>query len=156
MYDVVISLKPSFCVKAYQSIDVCEGTFLPHYRNYDPLQKEKILPVIDFDPVKHYVDELRNMYGELAMFFYDTFGGSKIYVLWKPDSLKGKDLNDFFDKSTNLSYKFINLPLTVYKKMSSPRTETESTSGRFSCLWQSLRSRGGFEALASCRGASKV
>lgn len=102
MYDVVISLKPSFCVKAYQSIDVCEGTFLPHYRNYDPLQKEKILPVIDFDPVKHYVDELRNMYGELAMFFYDTFGGSKIYVLWKPDSLKGKDLKHF-----NAKYRMI-------------------------------------------------
>ncbi len=42
------------------------------------------LPVIDFDPVNIFVDELTNAFNNVAMFFYDRYGGDVIGVVWKP------------------------------------------------------------------------
>jgi U3 small nucleolar RNA-associated protein 22 len=104
IFDIKISLKPSYCVKAYQKIDICEGTFLPHYREHDSttVQSDKFLPVIDFDPVRQYVDELRRSFGELALFFYDVYGATQIHVLWKPEALEQKDF-----KIQNSKYRLI-------------------------------------------------
>ena len=103
MFDVVIHLKPSYCVKAHQQIDICEGTFLPHYRDFDPTDtKDKTFPVVDFDPVRSYVKELRETYEEIALFFYDVYGCTKIFVLWKPDALKPKEM-----KIANVKYRLI-------------------------------------------------
>jgi U3 small nucleolar RNA-associated protein 22 len=114
MFDVVIHLKPSYCVKAHQQVDICEGTFLPHYRDYDAAHtKDKTFPVVDFDPVRHYVSELREAYDEIALFFYDVYGSTKVYALWKPDALKPKEA-----KIANVKYRLIdtvknNLELNV-------------------------------------------
>jgi U3 small nucleolar RNA-associated protein 22 len=62
---------------------------MPHYRDYDASKDDnKIFPVVDFDPVEMFVRDLRSAYGEVAMFFYDSFGATRIYVLWRPDALK--------------------------------------------------------------------
>lgn len=98
----MINLKASYCVKAYQQVDVCKGTFLPHYRDFDPTDKDKTLPVVDFDPVKLYVKELREAYEDVALFFYDVYGCTKVYVLWRPDALKSKEL-----KISNVKYRLI-------------------------------------------------
>jgi len=45
-------------------------------------------PVVGFDPVESYVNELRQTYGQIAYFFYDIYGDTKIFVLWKQDVLK--------------------------------------------------------------------
>jgi U3 small nucleolar RNA-associated protein 22 len=114
MFDVVISLKPSYCVKAHQQVDICEGTFLPHYRDFDAADnKDRTFPVVDFDPVRQYVQELREAYNEIALFFYDVYGCTKIYVLWMPDALKPKEA-----KIANVKYRLIdtiknNLELNV-------------------------------------------
>jgi U3 small nucleolar RNA-associated protein 22 len=104
IFDIKINLKPSYCVKAHQKIDICEGTFLPHYREYDAnaLQKDKYLPVIDFDPVRNYVEELRKSFDEVALFFYDIYGATQIFVLWKPETLQQKEL-----KIQNSKYRLI-------------------------------------------------
>ncbi len=104
IFDIKINLKPSYCVKAFQKIDVCEGTFLPHYRDHvaGTTNKDKNLPVVDFDPVRLYVDELRKTFGDMALFFYDVYGATQIFVLWKPDTLKPKEL-----KIQNAKYRLI-------------------------------------------------
>lgn len=94
-FDICIKLKPSYCAKAYQGIEITEGVFLPHYRELDPTStgsKDKsALPVIDFDPTRIYVEELREAYSEVALFFYDVYGCTQVYVLFKPDALKPKE-----------------------------------------------------------------
>lgn len=102
-FDIVIDLKPSYCVKAYQQVELAEGAFLPHYRDADVEQKDKAFPVVDFDPVRLYVNELREAYGDVALFFYDLYGCTQVYVLFKPDALKEKEL-----KINNAKYSIIN------------------------------------------------
>lgn len=52
----------------------------------------EILPVTDFNPAEIYLRELRDNYGEFALFFYDSFGGDVIAVLWRAEV---KELSDF-------------------------------------------------------------
>lgn len=104
IYDVVINLNTAFCVKAFQKVDICKGTFLPHYRAYDSSDNDKTLPVVGFDPVEFYVKELREAFDEIALFFYDVYGSTNIYVLWKPDALKPKEL-----KINNSKYRLIDI-----------------------------------------------
>jgi len=92
IFDLVIHLKSQYCVKAFQKVDIVKGTFLPHYHDHTPNEKNKEIPVFDFDPVQIYLKELRSAYGELAYFCSDLYGDTKIYVLWKPDELKSKDI----------------------------------------------------------------
>ena len=89
----MISLKVSYCVKAYQKVDIAKGTFLPHYKSSKSNEKENNFPIVDFDPVAIYLNDLRDAYGDLAHFFTDIYGDTKIYVLWKPDALKQKEFN---------------------------------------------------------------
>ncbi|XP_064073088.1 nucleolar protein 6 [Vanessa tameamea] len=83
--------------------DVLE-VFVPSLRGYDALVRlrargwrrggagaaeaadgEGFIPVVEFDPVQKYLDELRSAYDDFAVFFYDEYGGDVIAVLWKPD-----------------------------------------------------------------------
>ena len=106
-YDACIKLKPGYCAKAYQSVEITEGVFLPHYRDYESsaaTSKDKsALPVINFDPLRSYVNELREAYGDLALFFYDAYGCTQVYVLFKPDALKPKEV-----KLANAKYSIVN------------------------------------------------
>ena len=95
IFDVEILLKVHYCVKAYQKIDIEKGTFLPHYKTYRSVGKDtNTYPVVGFDPVEMYVDELRKKFDEIAYFFYDSCGDIRIYMLWKRDQLKQiKEIN---------------------------------------------------------------
>ena len=104
IYDVKINLNTAFCVKAFQKIDICKGTFLPRYRVFDLNDYDKTLPVVGFDPVELYVKELRDAFDDIALFFYDVYGSTEIYVLWKPEALKPKEL-----KITNAKYRMIDI-----------------------------------------------
>ena len=42
------------------------------------------VPIIDFDPVQQYLDQLIDCYSRFALFFYDRFGGHDIGVAFKP------------------------------------------------------------------------
>ncbi|KAK2911723.1 hypothetical protein QQF64_027542 [Cirrhinus molitorella] len=48
------------------------------------------LPVIGYDPVQLYLSELREAFGDLALFFNDPYGGTVIAVLWKPAAFEPK------------------------------------------------------------------
>lgn len=89
IFDLEIELKAQYCVKAYQKLDITKGTFLPHYKTYNAASKEvTAYPVVNFDPVELYVNELRKSYGEIGYFFYDVYGDTTIQVLWKRNVLK--------------------------------------------------------------------
>lgn len=42
------------------------------------------IPVTDYNPSRSYVEELKNCYGDKALFFHDKYGGDAIGVLFKP------------------------------------------------------------------------
>lgn len=104
-YDLVIKLKPSYCSKAYQNVDLTEGVFLPHYRNLESNEtsNSSCFPVVDFDAARSYVNELRESYGDIALFFYDLYGCTQVYVLFKPDATKPKEA-----KIANAKHSMIN------------------------------------------------
>ncbi|KHJ46027.1 nrap protein [Trichuris suis] len=45
------------------------------------------IPVIDFNSVSLYLRDLRETYGQLALFFYNHWQGTSIGVIWKPSFL---------------------------------------------------------------------
>lgn len=101
-FDIVIKLKANYCTNAYQSIDLCEGTFLPHYKDYDKLDNDKTFPIVDFDIVDMFVEELRKCFGDLIVFFHDRYSSTKLYGIWKQDSIKAKEI-----KISNTRYRLI-------------------------------------------------
>uniref|UniRef100_A0A672MCZ3 Nucleolar protein 6 n=1 Tax=Sinocyclocheilus grahami TaxID=75366 RepID=A0A672MCZ3_SINGR len=44
----------------------------------------------DYDPVRLYLSELREAFGDLALFLYDPYCGTVIAVLWKPAAFEPK------------------------------------------------------------------
>ncbi|XP_012215234.2 nucleolar protein 6 [Linepithema humile] len=89
-YDCLIYLKSKMNPRRLQAVDVpdkCEIVDLHPYKTHS-LQK---IPVVDFDPVQCFLKDLRDGYGDHALFFHDTYGGEVIGVLLKPTALEHKD-----------------------------------------------------------------
>ena len=83
-FDVVLHLRPQACTRSHESNTAPhpDGQFEEQFKN---LTGE---PVIDFDPVKRYIHELKTVFGEMAMFFYDKYGGAAIGVALNPQVVK--------------------------------------------------------------------
>ncbi|KAL1469435.1 hypothetical protein MTO96_025044 [Rhipicephalus appendiculatus] len=93
-YDVIIHLDMKRVPTIHTAVDCTFKTALRPF-------KGDVLPVVGFDVVSYYVRALEDAYGELALFFYDRYGGDIVAVLWKPNAfvshiggymLKGKDM----------------------------------------------------------------
>lgn len=79
VYDFVIKLDERFMVTRHFGLNIGgPGEKLTFTKIRDEV------PVVDFDPVKLYVDDLRTAYGHLCVFFYDKYGGTDIGGLWTP------------------------------------------------------------------------
>ncbi|MFH4976582.1 hypothetical protein AB6A40_003291 [Gnathostoma spinigerum] len=64
------------------------------YRNQTRSGKEAdALPVFDYDPILFFVERLRDDYGNVALFFYDKYGGDTIGVVWRPSAKENRPLN---------------------------------------------------------------
>ncbi|CDQ73060.1 unnamed protein product [Oncorhynchus mykiss] len=83
-YDVLIHLSPKQVPLLSQAVDPPHATFSRGILAGRVANTGGALPVIDFNPVTHYLAELRDAFGDLALFFYDPYGGTVIAVLWKP------------------------------------------------------------------------
>uniref|UniRef100_A0AAY5ELP3 Nucleolar protein 6 n=1 Tax=Electrophorus electricus TaxID=8005 RepID=A0AAY5ELP3_ELEEL len=84
IYDVLIHLRPKQVPLMGQSVDP-KFTKLPRgAREEEAVSSGGAFPVVDFDPVKLYLSELKDAFGDVALFFYDPHGGTVIAVLWKP------------------------------------------------------------------------
>lgn len=86
MYDVLIRLSPRHIPRHRQSVDppaasFCRGLLGKSGSSF-------LMPVLGYDPPQLYLTQLREAFGDLALFFYDQHGGEVIGVLWKPTSFK--------------------------------------------------------------------
>ncbi|KAM6944800.1 nucleolar protein 6 [Lycodopsis pacificus] len=83
-YDVLIHLNPKQVPLRPQAVDPPTVTFSRGLMAGSVAQSGGALPVIDYNPVSLYLAELRDAFGDLALFFCDPHGGTVIAVLWKP------------------------------------------------------------------------
>ncbi|XP_061584958.1 nucleolar protein 6 [Cololabis saira] len=83
-YDVLIHLNPKQVPLLSQAVDTPAVNFSRGVMTDDAVQSGGAMPVIDFNPVSLYLTELREAFGDLALFFCDPYGGTVISVLWKP------------------------------------------------------------------------
>ncbi|XP_078616347.1 nucleolar protein 6-like [Branchiostoma floridae x Branchiostoma japonicum] len=92
IYDVIIHLNPWNVPRRSEGVDYlnfkgCRD--LPTDGGMGQGGKE-ILPVVEFDPVQMYLEELEDTYGDMALFFHDPCGGLYITALWKPAAFTAK------------------------------------------------------------------
>ncbi|XP_075439397.1 nucleolar protein 6 isoform X2 [Ascaphus truei] len=97
LYDVLIHLNPKQIPRHRESVDQPAKSFLRGLLKKDAPVKALLFPVVDYDPVQLYLKELREAFGEFALFFYDSHGGEVIGVLWKPSSFEPQSF-----KTTNV------------------------------------------------------
>uniref|UniRef100_A0A8D3E2S2 Nucleolar protein 6 n=1 Tax=Scophthalmus maximus TaxID=52904 RepID=A0A8D3E2S2_SCOMX len=83
-YDVLIHLNPKQVPLLGQAVDCPAVTFSRGVKTGSVAQSGGALPVIDYNPVTLYLAELREAFGDLALFSCDPYGGTVIAVLWKP------------------------------------------------------------------------
>ncbi|KAJ8006168.1 hypothetical protein DPEC_G00125440 [Dallia pectoralis] len=83
-YDVLIHLCPRQVPLLNQAVDTPHVTFSRGTLDVGVPKAGQAMPVIDFNPVSLYLAELRDAFGDLAVFFCDPYGGTVIAVLWKP------------------------------------------------------------------------
>ncbi|KAK9506568.1 hypothetical protein O3M35_008472 [Rhynocoris fuscipes] len=81
-YDAIITLKKKLLPRRLQFIGV---------KLNDNITRSTQLPITGFDPAAFYLQELRERYGDYALFFHDTYGGTVIGVLFKPNFLETCD-----------------------------------------------------------------
>ncbi|XP_039947003.1 nucleolar protein 6 [Hirundo rustica] len=86
-YDVLIHLNPNQIPRHLENVDrpvksVSRGVVK------NSSATNILFPVVDYDPVQLYLQELRDAFDDLALFFYDKHGGEVIAVLWKPLSFQ--------------------------------------------------------------------
>ncbi|KAM8802879.1 nucleolar protein 6 [Rhynchonycteris naso] len=86
MYDVLIRLNSRHIPRHRQAVDwpaasFCRGLLSKSGRS-------SLMPVLGYDPPQLYLAQLREAFGDLALFFYDQHGGEVIGVLWKPSSFQ--------------------------------------------------------------------
>nr|XP_057926598.1 nucleolar protein 6 [Doryrhamphus excisus] len=83
-YDVLIYLNPKQVPLLGQAVDHPLVNFGRGLLPGGAAHSGGMMPVIDYNPVTLYLAELRDAFGDLALFFCDPYGGSVIAVLWKP------------------------------------------------------------------------
>ncbi|KAI8481867.1 Nucleolar protein 6 [Branchiostoma belcheri] len=92
IYDIIIHLNPWNVPRRSEGVDYLklkDCRDIPTDEGVGQGGKE-ILPVVDFDPVHMYLEELEDTYGDMALFFHDPCGGLYITVLWKPPAFTSK------------------------------------------------------------------
>ncbi|XP_077418497.1 nucleolar protein 6 isoform X2 [Vanacampus margaritifer] len=83
-YDVLIHLNPKQVPLLSQAVDTPAVNFSRGVITGNVGSLGGRMPVVDYNPVTLYLAELRDAFGDLALFFCDPYGGSIIAVLWKP------------------------------------------------------------------------
>ncbi|KAL6436886.1 hypothetical protein ACFW04_004922 [Cataglyphis niger] len=89
-YDCLLYLKTNMNPRRLQAVDVSNNVEIIDLHPYKLHSRQKI-PVTDFDPVQCFLKDLRDGYGDYALFFHDTYGGTVIGVLLKPAALEYKN-----------------------------------------------------------------
>ncbi|KAF2885231.1 hypothetical protein ILUMI_20950 [Ignelater luminosus] len=90
-YNLLIHIKPLMNPRRYQRLNYPNAeSSKVQLEKYDKDQSTK-MPVVDFNPIEKYLTELRQAYGNVALFFHDPYGGNVIGVLWNPAEQEEKE-----------------------------------------------------------------
>ncbi|XP_064608729.1 nucleolar protein 6-like [Liolophura sinensis] len=109
MYDVVIHLRPKHLPRIHQAVDQTPNIIHGCHSNTN---SQEGFPVTEFDPLRCYVQELRDTYGDLALFFHDTYGGNLVAVLWKPQTFQPQPF-----KVTQLNARMVDMNSASHKEV---------------------------------------
>lgn len=104
VFDVVIALNKEYVSNFYLNLN-----FTKHKTTDDDSKASKFysvenFPIVGYNPVDLFLTELNKAFQEYAIFFYDRFGGTKVFLLWKPNVFDPKPLlfkDSKYFKSTN-------------------------------------------------------
>ncbi|XP_069819373.1 nucleolar protein 6 [Dendropsophus ebraccatus] len=102
LYDVLIHLDPKHIPRHREAVDQPAKSFLRGLLKETAPVSDSRFPVVDYDPVQLYLSELRESYGEFALFFYDIHGGEVIGVIWNPSSFTPQPF-----KTTNVNGRIV-------------------------------------------------
>ncbi|CAG2189933.1 NOL6 [Mytilus edulis] len=92
-FDLLIHLRGKQLACDRMMIDRQKKLFNPPLGDSLDRKYKKNLPVYDYDPVQKYLQEIREKYGNLALFFYDRYGGQVIGVLFNPNAFQPKEFS---------------------------------------------------------------
>ncbi|KAE8636849.1 hypothetical protein XENTR_v10003167 [Xenopus tropicalis] len=98
LYDILIRLNPKQIPRHREAVDQPAKSFFRGLLKEGAQVKDLMFPVVGYDPVQCYLQELREAYGEFALFFHDKHGGDVIGVLWKPSGFEPQPF-----KTTNMT-----------------------------------------------------
>ncbi|KAG9081347.1 hypothetical protein FRC07_014526, partial [Ceratobasidium sp. 392] len=82
-YDFVVHLDPKVLPRYGENI-VADPKFWTASRGFANERGDEPEPLVGFDPAAEYLADLQSAFGQLAMFFYDPYGGTLIAGLWDP------------------------------------------------------------------------
>lgn len=94
-FDCILNLQPLLNPRRHEQITRFEIDSILSF--VEPKEENQHMPVINFNPVQLYLKELRAVYGDLCVFFHDTYGGNYIGVLWKPGTVEREDIKKGFE-----------------------------------------------------------
>ncbi|XP_045465928.1 nucleolar protein 6-like isoform X2 [Harmonia axyridis] len=94
-FDCILNLQPLLNPRRHEQITRFEIDSILSF--VEPKEENQHMPVINFNPVQLYLKELRAVYGDLCVFFHDTYGGNYIGVLWKPGTVEIEDIKKGFE-----------------------------------------------------------
>ncbi|XP_074649988.1 nucleolar protein 6-like [Tubulanus polymorphus] len=115
-YNLLIKLQPQSLTRGFQSFEAKNHSQMYRLPKFLNEWTEKFqFPVTDFDPVEYYIRTLEESFGDIALFFYDKYGGDTIAVLWKPNVFEPTPF-----KIQKANYSRIDLLRSVEKEMSVP------------------------------------
>ncbi|KAG8990399.1 hypothetical protein FRB94_013424 [Tulasnella sp. JGI-2019a] len=104
-YDFVVHLNPSFLLRYSQNTHY-DPTKLPsaasRYKNLETLHPSAYGPTprVDFDPATLFYQDLKRIYADTALFFYDPLGGAVMGGLWYPQIRNRRPFKVFAGYST--------------------------------------------------------
>ncbi|XP_050422991.1 nucleolar protein 6 [Adelges cooleyi] len=81
-YDVLVVLKNIMNPLRHMAVDAK----LARVYAAEPPKENEPIPLTGFNPIEELLNVLRDSYSDYALFFHDTYGGSTIGIVFKPDS----------------------------------------------------------------------
>ncbi|WRT70438.1 uncharacterized protein IL334_007436 [Kwoniella shivajii] len=100
-YDFLLYLTPSTLSKYSQSVTANseEWEAKLKFRNLQASSSNDIR--IGFDPAERYVEDLKRIYGDAVLLFWDKYGGRAIGGIWNPSKEASRSLKAFLGWNSN-------------------------------------------------------
>ncbi|KAJ9094624.1 hypothetical protein QFC20_006864 [Naganishia adeliensis] len=104
-YDFLLHLKPEVdtqvAYKIFAHADpAIRQAWESHQRNQTVSGMASREPLVEFNPVNLFVQDLERLYGHQIVFFHDKLGGTVVGGLWNPSILQHRSFKPFLGYST--------------------------------------------------------